>query len=67
MDELETVILIRDLPEHGLKEGDIGTVVMVHRDPPGYEVEFSSSSGETIAVVSLIENDIRSMNTDHID
>ena len=50
--ELDTVVLTEDLPEHGLKRGDIGTVVLLH-DQPGYEVEFVSLDGETLAVVSL--------------
>jgi len=29
--ELEDVILECDLPKHGLRRGDIGTVVLIHR------------------------------------
>lgn len=29
--ELEDVILECDLPEHDLRQGDIGTVVLIHR------------------------------------
>jgi hypothetical protein len=32
IDELEDVILTCDLPEHGLARGDIGTVVLVHKE-----------------------------------
>ena len=39
--ELDDVILACDLPEHGLNAGDIGTVVLVHRNAAGYEVEFT--------------------------
>jgi hypothetical protein len=28
--ELETVVLTADLPEYGLRAGDIGTVVLTH-------------------------------------
>ena len=28
--ELDNVVLTVDLPEHGLKKGDVGTVVLVH-------------------------------------
>ena len=28
--ELDTVVLTEDLPEHGLKLGDLGTVVLIH-------------------------------------
>ncbi|MFQ5612046.1 MAG: DUF4926 domain-containing protein [Anaerolineae bacterium] len=57
--ELESVVLTTDLAEHGLKEGDIGTVVLVHRGGQGYEVEFITLDGETVAVVSLLPSQIR--------
>jgi hypothetical protein len=56
--DLDTVVLTEDLDEHGLKRGDIGTVVLVH-DRPGYEVEFATLNGETIAVVSLTPQQVR--------
>lgn len=56
--ELETVVLTTDLPEHGLNRGDIGTVVLVH-DGKGYEVEFVTLDGETVAVVSLFLDQVR--------
>jgi uncharacterized protein DUF4926 len=37
--ELDTVVLERDLPEHGLRRGDLGAVVHVHSDE-AIEVEF---------------------------
>jgi hypothetical protein len=37
--ELDTVVLTEDLPEHGLKKGDPGSVVLLHA-VEGYEVEF---------------------------
>lgn len=57
--ELDSVVLINDLPEHGLEKGDIGTVVLVHRNGEGYEVEFMTLHGETVAVVSLFASQIR--------
>ena len=53
--ELEDVILESDLPQKGLQRGDIGTVVLVHQEDKGYEVEFTTLDGETIAVVTLAE------------
>jgi hypothetical protein len=58
MKELETVVLVKDLPDHRLKSGDVGTVVHVH-PKGGYEVEFVTLGGETLAVVSLTSSDIR--------
>ena len=42
-------MLTGDYPEYGLKQGDIGTVVLVYRDGEGYEVEFLTLDGETVA------------------
>jgi hypothetical protein len=58
--ELETVVLDRDLPEHGLRKGDLGAVVHVY-DPAGLEVEFVSASGKTEALVTLKESDVRAV------
>ncbi|MBI3537286.1 MAG: DUF4926 domain-containing protein [Chloroflexi bacterium] len=57
--ELDSIVLTEDLPEHGLKSGDIGTVVLVHRGGEGYEVEFVTLNGETVAVVSVISSHVR--------
>ena len=56
--ELDSVVLACDLPEHGLKRGDVGTVVLVHAGA-GYEVEFMTLDGETLAVVTLREEQLR--------
>ena len=56
--ELETVVLTEDLPDHGLKAGDLGTVVLVH-GLAGYEVEFTTLDGETLAVVSVFPHQAR--------
>ena len=57
--ELDRIVLKSDLPEHSLKSGDIGTVVLVHGNGDGYEVEFVSLDGETVAVVSLYADQVR--------
>jgi Domain of unknown function (DUF4926) len=59
IEELEDVILTCDLPEHGLTRGDIGTVVLVHKGAKGYEVEFTTLAGETVAVVTLTADQVR--------
>ena len=59
IEELDDVILACDLPEHRLSAGDICTVVLVHRDAAGYEVEFTALNGDTIAVVTLMANQVR--------
>ena len=51
--EFDNVVLTVDLPQFGLTSGDIGTVVLLHTNGKGYEVEFVTLDGETIAVTSL--------------
>jgi len=55
---LDTVVLVRSLPDHGLREGDLGTVVELY-PPDGLEVEFISASGHTRALISLRISDVR--------
>jgi len=56
--EHDSAVLARDLPKYGLKKGDVGTIVLVH-SAKGYEVEFMTLRGETIAVTSLSEEEVR--------
>ena len=60
MKELQCAVLKTDLPEYGLSAGDIGTIVLVHGDA-GYEVEFVTLEGETLAVVSLRADQLRAV------
>ena len=57
--ELDPVVLATDVPEHGLKAGDIGTVVLIHGAKKGYEIEFTALDGETIVVATLSAEKIR--------
>jgi hypothetical protein len=59
MKELDRVVLTQDLPEHHLERGDIGTIVLVYRDNKGYEVEFMTLDGETVAVTLLYPSQVR--------
>jgi hypothetical protein len=55
---LDTVVLIRDVAEAGLRRGDLGAIVEVHGSN-AFEVEFVAASGRTQALVALTANDIR--------
>ncbi len=55
---LDTVVLDKDLPELGLRKGDLGAVVQVY-EPDGLEVEFVTASGRTQALVTLNVRDVR--------
>lgn len=57
-DKLECVVLAHDVPEHGLKAGDLGTVVEIYSEG-GLEVEFVRGSGTTQALLTLSEKDVR--------
>ena len=66
MKELERIALTEDLPEHGLKIGDIGMILHIYTDHKGYEVEFVTLSGELIALVSVYPAQIRPLEQDEI-
>ena len=55
---LDTVVLTRDIPAHGLRRGDLGTIVEIF-DDSGFEVEFVTASGRTSAVVTVSPSDVR--------
>ncbi|HEX5502531.1 MAG TPA: DUF4926 domain-containing protein, partial [Thermomicrobiales bacterium] len=59
MDELDLVVLTRDIPDEHLRQGDVGTVVHRYADGRAFEVEFATAAGTTIAVLTLGPGDIR--------
>jgi len=62
---LDTVVLNRDLPVHGLKRGDVGAVVEVY-EPDGLQVEFVTAAGETGALVDLKVDAVRPVAKDDL-
>jgi hypothetical protein len=64
--ELDSVVLTTDLPEHRLAKGDIGTVVLVHEGGKGCTVEFMTLNGDTVAVVTLLGDQVRQTAKDEI-
>lgn len=56
--EHELVVLRGDISAHGLRAGDIGTVVGIY-DAGGYEVEFATPGGDTVAVLTLAASKTR--------
>ena len=59
--ELDTIVLARDIEEHGLKRDDIGAVVHCYKDNLAFEVEFVTGEGKTVALLTLTREDIRPM------
>ncbi len=64
--ELDPVVLTRDLPEHGLKKGDVGAVVLCYADRATVEVEFVAAGGKTVAVLTLTGADVRPLQSAEI-
>lgn len=52
---------MHDVEDHGLERGDIGAVVHRYANGDAFEVEFVTGDGETIAVLTLSDDEIRSM------
>lgn len=57
--EHDRVVLTTDLGGEKLAAGDVGTVVHVYREGKAFEVEFVSLDGETVAVVTLEDAQVR--------
>ncbi len=57
--EHDCVVLTKNLPEENLEAGDIGTVVHIHGAGEGYEVEFMTLDGQTVAVSTLLADQVR--------
>jgi hypothetical protein len=63
--ELDTVVLVRDLPDSGLRAGDLGAVVMAY-GREALEVEFVTASGRTQALLTLPVSDVRPVRDDDL-
>ncbi len=55
--DLDVVALLRPIPEAGLVEGQVGTIVEVLGEA-AYEVEFCDDDGKTYAMLALNEDDL---------
>jgi len=62
---LDNIVLERDMPDHGLRKGDLGAVVEVY-EAEGLEVEFVTASGRTVALVTLNARDVRPVADDDL-
>lgn len=49
---LDVVALLEDIPDHGLRRGQVGTIVE-ELAPDVFEVEFSDDNGRTYALLAL--------------
>jgi hypothetical protein len=66
----ERVALTRDLDEHGLKRGDVATIVdtIPHPSggPEGVVLEVSNALGESLQVVVVTADDIEPLSADEV-
>jgi hypothetical protein len=64
--ELDTVILLRDIPSEQLHRGDRGAVVTVYA-PGEFDVEFVSVDGATSRLLTLGDSDLRLAGEDDVN
>ena len=57
---LDVVVLKSDIPQHGLRRGDLGAIVELY-EPDTVEVEFVTASGKTQALLTLSVADVRAV------
>ena len=57
--ETDIVVPKVDIPEYGLKEGDIGAVALCCLEGAACEVEFVRAQGDTVALLTLGPEAIR--------
>ena len=60
--EHDCVVLTTNVPEEGLEACDVGTVVHIHKGGEGYDVEFMTLTGETVAIITLLAGQVRALN-----
>lgn len=59
--EYEIVRLRNNIPEWNLQAGAIGVVLLIYDEPnlpKAYEVEFTDKEGRTLALLTLLEQDL---------
>jgi len=64
--EHHRAVLTVDLPEHGLKASDVGTVVHVYNDGGAYEIEFFTLDGHTLDVITVEADQVRAGSRDDV-
>lgn len=57
---LDVVVLDSDIPQHGLRRGDLGAIVELY-EPDAVEVEFVTASGKTQALLTLSTAEVRAV------
>ena len=55
----DRVVLREEVPDQGLKTGDVDSVIHVHKSGKAFEVEFVALDRETLAIATLEASQIR--------
>ncbi|MCI0439528.1 MAG: DUF4926 domain-containing protein [Chloroflexi bacterium] len=57
--EHDRIVLTSDVSEEGLRAGDVGTIVHIHRGSEAFEVEFLTLDGDTAAIATVLASQSR--------
>jgi hypothetical protein len=57
--EHQRIVFMEDLPQYGLKVGDVGTVVHIYDAGETYEIEILNVEGEIVEVVTVMASQVR--------
>ncbi len=57
--EHDRIVLTVDIPQDGLKAGDVGSVVHLHSQGKAFEVEFMALDGRTVAITTILSSQVR--------
>jgi hypothetical protein len=70
LEPFQRVTLARDIPEYGLRRGDVGTITDLVPYPQGGErgcvVEFFNAVGESFAVAIVAESQVHPLRADEV-
>ena len=62
---LDTVALVKDMPELQLYRGQVGTIVEVY-EPNVFEIEFCNLDGQTYALETMTASQLMLLRYDHV-
>ena len=57
--ELDIIVLTEDIPQDGLEQYDVGTIVHVFPGGSAYIVEFTTPDGTTVAITEVLPLQMR--------
>ncbi len=64
--EHDRIVLTKDVPQEGLKSGDVGAIVHIHLQGEAFEVEFLTLDGDTAALATVLPSQVRPVSGEDI-